>query len=161
MWLDAKGERAWDLTYTYDRLGRRTTIVQGSTTTTRLFDLAGRLLSESYTGGPLNGLTVSNVYDNLLRRATNGLWNGTGWIIQTHYTYDPDTGRLATVSDGAGHTASYSYLANSELVEQSALTENGQARMGTVKTYDALNGTPCFRRATLLRRPDFLFAPVG
>jgi hypothetical protein len=57
-----------DIGYTYDRQGRRSTIVQGAVTTTKSYNDAGRLLTESYAGGPLDGITVTNTYDTFLRR---------------------------------------------------------------------------------------------
>jgi RHS repeat-associated protein len=95
-------------------------------------------LSEAYSGGPLGGLTVSNVYDGLLRRTTCGLWNGSAWLAQTHYAYDAASGRLLSVSDDT-NSATYSYLAHSPLVEQIAFTNNGQWRMTTTKSYDGFN----------------------
>ncbi len=47
------------ISYGYDRSGRQSTITQGSATSTRLYDDASDLLSESYSGGSLNGLTVA------------------------------------------------------------------------------------------------------
>ena len=34
------------------------------------------LFTESYTGGPLNGLSAANVYDSLFSRTTNGVKSG-------------------------------------------------------------------------------------
>src|SRR5262249_5233529 len=83
--------------YGYDRRGRVTQIKEGGTLqSTMLLDDVGDLLSETYSSGPLNGLTVTNLYDSLLRRATNGLWNGSTWLAQTRYTYG-EASRLLSV----------------------------------------------------------------
>ena len=127
-----------DVTYGYDRRGRQNSITQaGGTATTLIHDDAGNLLSESYAGGPLNGLTVTNHYDSLLRRATNGLWNGSIWLTQSRYTYD-NASRLTNVSDGTYH-ASYDYLANSPLVSTVYFKSNTTLRMTTTKSYDLIN----------------------
>ena len=91
-------------------------------------------MTESYTGGPLSGLTVSNRYNALLRRTTKGVWNGAAWLAQTRYTYDTAS-RLSTVSDGNNNSATYSYVANSPLVGQILFTNNGVQRMATSKQY--------------------------
>jgi RHS repeat-associated protein len=124
--------------YVYDRRGRQVQLKEGSTLVTSYhFDDAGDLLGEVWSSGPLSGLTVTNVFDSLLRRATNGVWNGTSWLTQTRYSYD-NASRLATVSDGT-NTAGYSYLANSPLVSQIGFTNAGVQRMVTTKQYDMLN----------------------
>ena len=125
------------MTNTFDRQGRESTVVCNGMTATLTYNLANELLSESYSGGPLNGLTVTNVYDSLLRRATNGLWNGSSWQAQTLYAYDAAS-RLSTVSDGT-NSAAYTYVANSPLVSQVVFTNNGTLRMTTTNRYDHLN----------------------
>jgi YD repeat-containing protein len=45
---------------------------------------------------------------------------------------------METVGDGT-NTATYSYLANSTLMEDIAFTQNATARMTTTKSYDYLN----------------------
>lgn len=78
--------------------------------------------------GRLCARNVSNLYDSLLlRRTTNGLWNGSSWLTQTRYTYD-GASRLSTVSDGT-NSAGYSYLANSSLVGQIGFTNATSLRI--------------------------------
>ena len=68
-----------------------------------------------YSGGVLNGLGVSNVYDSLLRRTGVSVVNSPSTILSSAaYTYDAAS-RLSTVSDGS-NPATYSYVANSPLV---------------------------------------------
>jgi len=123
--------------YGYDRRGRQSAITQGSATTTRLYDDAGDLLSESYAGGWLNGLIVTNRYDQYLRRTNLSLFNGPTLLTRSTNSYD-SASRLAKVSDGT-NSATYSYLANSPLVSQIAFTNNGVQRMVTSKQFDLLN----------------------
>jgi hypothetical protein len=52
-------------------------------------------------------MTVTNIYDSLLRRTTNGLRNGSTWVTQARYAYDPAS-RLLSASDGT-NSATYSY----------------------------------------------------
>src|ERR1700744_4925603 len=106
-------------------------------TTSYVYDWANNVLSESYSGGNLNGLKLSNQFDAYLRRTNATLLNGTSPLCQTLYTYD-NASRLLTVSDGTNQ-ATYSYVANSPLVGQIVFTQNDATRKTTVKQYDYLN----------------------
>jgi RHS repeat-associated protein len=121
---------------TYDREGRKTNIVDGSVTTTLTFNDAGQQVLESYAGGPLNGISVSNGYDSYLRRTTITIRTGSTNLTTT-YGYD-NASRLASVSDGTD-SAMYSYLANSPLVSQIAFKQSSTTRMTTTKQYDYLD----------------------
>lgn len=126
-----------DITYGYDRRGRQTSVVQGAITTTKTYNDAGQMLTESYSGGPLNGVTVTNTYDALLRRShQEALQSATSLVLNT-YGYD-DASRLQSVTKGSD-VAKYSYLANSPLVEEIAFVHSGTTNMTTVKAYDAIN----------------------
>lgn len=110
--------------------------MRNSITTTYTYNDVDQGLSESYSGGTLGGLAVTNVYDTFLRRVTNNAWNGATKLAQSVYGYDAAS-RLATVGDGT-NTAGYAYLANSPLVSQIAFTNNGTLRT-TTNQYDNLN----------------------
>jgi len=125
------------VTNTYDRLGR---LSQQSTAIYQLnstYNLAGQLLTESWSGGPLNGLTVTNGYDQFQRR-TNLTTLASGVLSQTMYGYDAAS-RLSTVNDGNNNSATYSYVANSPLVSQIVYKQGSTTRMTTSKQYDNLN----------------------
>jgi RHS repeat-associated protein len=59
-------------------------------------------------------------------------------LLQHFYSFSPDSGRLASVSDGT-HSATYGYLDNSSLVEQIQFQQGTTTRMTTTKSYDGLN----------------------
>lgn len=126
-----------DASFNYDRLGRMTNVVNGAMTTTLYVNTLNQFLGESYSGGVLNGLHITNSYDALLRRTTNGALNGSTWLGQMRFGYDAAS-RLKTVSAGT-NTAAYSYLANSPLVENVWFTNGSTLRMTTTKQYDYLN----------------------
>jgi hypothetical protein len=75
------------VSFGYDRLGRQHTATYDGAATTFNYNLAGILLSESYSGGPLNGICISNRYDQYLRR-TNLLFKSPicrgGWVCSAH-----------------------------------------------------------------------------
>jgi len=123
--------------YGYDRLGRQTTVTNGTTVCNWTFNDAGQALTETYTAGLLNGLSISNSYDSLFRRQNLSVLSGASTLAQTAYGYDV-VSRLANVSDGT-NSAVYTYLANSPLVGDIAFQHNGQTVMTTTKQYDYLN----------------------
>ncbi len=88
-----------DVTYGYDRLGRRTNTVQGVVTTTLVLNPAGQALSEAVTGGPLGGLTLRWDYDWLGRQTNVSAWNGEAALAKTAYSYDGANGMLSSVQD--------------------------------------------------------------
>jgi RHS repeat-associated protein len=106
-----------------------------STTASMTYNLAGHLLTEGYSGGVLNGVTVTNGYDAFLRRTGVGL-NGQSSAAVT-YAYD-GASRLLRVTNGTD-VAHYSYLANSRLVGNVDFKRSGTTRMTTSRTYDKLN----------------------
>ncbi len=121
----------------YDRRGRLATVTNGTAVCNFTYDDASRLLTETYTAGPLAGLAVTNGYDQFLRRTNLTLVNAQGTVLaRTTNSYD-SAGRLAAVGAGSA-SATYSYLANSPLVEQIAFANSGTV-MTTKKTYDLLN----------------------
>jgi uncharacterized protein RhaS with RHS repeats len=132
-----------NVTNTYDRLGRITQIGGASSTESLTYNLANELLKESSSGGPLNGLSVTNGYDQYLRRTNLALNAQLSTLNSTAYGYDAAS-RLQTVSQLSTLTpqpisAAYTYLANSPLVSQITFKSNSVTRMTTSKTYDYLN----------------------
>ena len=84
------------------------------------------------------GLATTNLYDSLLRRIQFSVLNSSSSATpSTFYTYDAAS-RLSTVSDGT-NTATYSYVANSSLVDHIVFAHNGSAVMTAQNTYDKLN----------------------
>jgi RHS repeat-associated protein len=125
------------VTNTYDRLGRLSTAVRSGMTDTLTYNLANQLISESFSGGILNGLSTTNGYDADLRRINLTSLNGASALASATYGYD-NASRLSTVSDGTDNAA-YSYLANSPLVSQIVFKQSSTTRMTTTKSYDYLN----------------------
>ena len=126
------------VTNVFDRLGRLTTVSSGGTTETLTYNLANELLSESFAGGILDGLTVTNSFDAYLRRSSLSAMAGSQPLATANFTYTSDS-RLSTVSDGNGNSATYSYLANSPLVSQIAFKQGTTTQMTTTKQSDFLN----------------------
>ncbi len=97
-----------------DRLGRVTTITQGSRVTTKSYSDAGQLVTESNSGGPVSGIILTNSFDSLLRRSrltlNSQLIGQSGSDLSTtDYACDAAS-RLSSASDGT-NTATYSSTA--------------------------------------------------
>jgi RHS repeat-associated protein len=123
------------LTKTYDRVGRPGTDLRNGITTTYGYNGVSELLTESYSGGTLGGLSISSGYDSLLRK-TNVMVTGFAGTMNG-YAYD-NASRLSMVSDGT-NSATYSYLANSPLVSQILFKQAAATRITTTQQYDYLN----------------------
>jgi RHS repeat-associated protein len=126
------------VSYTFDRRGRQKTITQNSITTTFTYNDASEVLTESYSGGTLDSLSVTNGYDQLMRRTNLAALYSTTPLLTNAYSYDAAS-RLLTVKDGGTNSATYTYVANSFLVSQIVFTNGSIQRMVTTKSYDMLN----------------------
>ncbi len=125
------------VTQTYDRRGRLKSIDYAGVTTSRVLDDPGNLISESYAGGLLNGVSVTNGYDQYLRRTNCVVLNGSSVLSSNVYGFD-SASRLQTAGDEV-NSATYSYLANSPLIYQIIFKSNTVTRMTTTRQYDNLN----------------------
>ena len=114
--------------------------MHNSITTEYAYNDAGQLLSEIYSGSGslLDGLSVTNGYDQYLRRTNLILLNSSSDVLAaTGYGYD-SASRLQTVGSADGGVY-YGYLANSPLVSTVVFQQSGNTRMTTTKSYDNLN----------------------
>ena len=125
------------ITNSYDRLGRLTNVLNGSIACTLGYNDAGIVTNESYSGGIMDKIAITNGCDQFLRR-TNlvTLYNGSVLTTITN-NYDAAS-RLLGIGDGT-NSATYSYLTNSPLVSQIVFKQSTNSRMTTAKTYDNLN----------------------
>src|SRR5258708_3174899 len=96
------------------------------------------MLTEGYSGGSLDNLSVTNGYDQFMRRTNLVALYSTTPLATNIYSYDVAS-RLKTVRDGGTNSATYTYVANSPLVSQILFTNGAVQRMVATKTYDLLN----------------------
>jgi hypothetical protein len=94
------------------------------------------LLSESYSGGPLDTLTITYQLDQFLRRTNLVVQQSSTPIIQQSSSFD-QASRLRTVGDGT-NSATYGYIANSDLIGYVLYTNNGPLRMTRTTQFDNL-----------------------
>jgi len=126
-----------DVTYGYDRRGRRTVATCNGTTTIWTYNDANLPLTESYSGGTLSGLSMNWSYDANLRLATVTGRRGASVIQTAAYSYD-SAGRIQSVTDGPC-TVTYRYQPESALIDTITFANNGTARLVTSRSYDKLN----------------------
>jgi RHS repeat-associated protein len=137
----------------YDRLWRRNTIktcLPGTTaaliltntpplpvsTLSQTYNDLGEPETESWSGGPLAGRSVTTSWDSFGRRL--GVTTSVaGFQSQNVTTYDP-AGRPAIITAGS-HTATYRYVANSRLRAGVTYRANGTQRLDTQYDFDRLN----------------------
>jgi RHS repeat-associated protein len=124
-------------TYSHDRRGRRSQAVRNGITTAITLNDAAQPLTETYTGGTLDGLAMSWAYDSSLRLQSVTAKNGATILQSATYGYDT-AGRLQTVTDSP-YSATYTYQANSALINTLTFTNSGAAGMVTTRVYDKLN----------------------
>ncbi len=120
--VDYEGADTTDIVYTYDRLGRQTTVTDATGTRSFAYDSSDlRLTAESLPGAFYGPVTLNRFYED--GTETNGLpgrpagfvLSDDGWTVaQATYGYDP-YGRLLTVSD-ATDTFTYAYETDSNLL---------------------------------------------
>jgi YD repeat-containing protein len=126
--------------YSYDRLGRLVTASGGGSG--RAFAYQGNtnlVASETMTGGPTAGTSVSTGYDGLLRRSSLQVSQGQTSLVSQSFGFDAAS-RLASAAQYTAFAA-YSYVNGSaaNLVQSIVFTNSGQPVMTTSKSYDTLD----------------------
>jgi RHS repeat-associated protein len=125
------------VSYQFDRRGRQTGITNGTSTCLLTLNDPGNVLVENNVAGILSGISLTNGFDQYLRRTNLVVLNGSTVLVSNSFLFDAAS-RLNAVSDGT-NSATYGYVANSPLVSQILFTNSGALRMTTTKQYDFLN----------------------
>lgn len=119
-----------DITFVYDRGGRKVTVTDAGGTHMLTNDAAGNVLSEQILSGILDGLQVTAGYDAYLRRSSLQTARNSTTLSSQTYTYDA-AARLSTVTSGT-QTATYSYQPTTGLLGGISFTGG----TGLNRTYD-------------------------
>lgn len=142
-----------DVAYAYDAAGRRTTMVDGTGTTSYTYDSAGRLAS--YTNG--TGQSLGYGYD-LAGRETTITYPGSRTLTRSYDTAD----RLAGVTDWAARTISFGYDADSNLTQigypNSVTTTSGYDQGGQLESIGIANTSGPLASFAYTHRDDDLLA---
>ncbi len=120
-----------------DRLGRVSSVVHGTNTTEYQYGPANQVLSERFTAGMLSGLAVSNLYDSLHRRTTNGLVDGGGTWLTLQTNRWGSLGQIQLVGNGSTRI-SWSFKENTPLIGSMTHWDGSTIRAKTIKSYDSL-----------------------
>jgi RHS repeat-associated protein len=126
-----------NVTNVYNRLGQLQSVARNGLTNWMTYNYLGQMLGDGYLSGTFSGLFVTNQYDGFLHRTNSGANRTSTVLARTQYQYDP-AGRFLTVSSGTA-SATYSYVANSSLVDQLVFKQSGTTRLTTTKSHDLLN----------------------
>ncbi len=125
-------------TNVFDRRGRQAGVTNGAAITLVTLNDAGETLLETNLTGVLAGLSVTNAFDQFLRRTNLSLLSSISHLLTSTADSFDAASRLSAVSESTNSTT-YSYLANSPLVSQITFKSNSVTRMTTTKQYDYLN----------------------
>jgi RHS repeat-associated protein len=99
--IDYSGSTTPDVTFTYDDVGNRLSMADGTGTTSYVYDALNRLTEVTFPGSR----TVDYEYDNAGNRSRIEYPGGTRDV---DYTYD-EAGRMLTVTDWLSNVTEYSY----------------------------------------------------
>jgi YD repeat-containing protein len=128
-----------DVAFGYDRLGRRTTTTDAAGLLTTAYEGATSLPdAETYAAASplLPGLAVARTRDALLRPSTLSVPSAAS-VPSVTYSYQPNTGRLDTITAGA-LTHTYAYQPQSSLIATLTQAKSGATVLTTTKVYDHL-----------------------
>jgi RHS repeat-associated protein len=124
-----------DVTYGYDRRGRRTGITNSTEVINYTFHDSGLPLVENHSGGPLTGVAVTNSYNALLlRSALTASKSGSSYISET-FGFD-SASRLSAVTNGS-YSVAYGFTTNS-LVSTLTFKQSSTTRLATTNSFDGL-----------------------
>jgi len=84
------------VTNCYNRLGQLSSVVCNGMTDSLTYNWVGALMKESFSGGVLGSLSLTNGYDQWLRRTNLVALKANNPLIQQSYGFDPAS-RLQTV----------------------------------------------------------------
>jgi RHS repeat-associated protein len=122
-----------DVTYTHNRLGRILTAGRDGVTRSLSTRLDGQLAGESWSGGPLNGWSVTTSHDSKNRR-TGRSASVAGESLSETVAYD-NLSRISSISSGL-EQAVYSYVANTSLINGIGFKHSGTAVLAQARAYD-------------------------
>jgi RHS repeat-associated protein len=119
---------------TLNRLGKPSVVIDGSGTNVLTYDYAERLVSSACVGGLLAGITVTNHFNPLYGRDLLKVI-GPSWAFTNGYGYDA-YGRMSVVSNGI-YSATYAYLANSDLLQTTTSKSNTTTVLTATRIWEA------------------------
>jgi RHS repeat-associated protein len=118
---------------TLNRIGKPSVVIDASGTNFLAYDHAERLVSSTCTAGLLAGITVTNHFNPVYGRDALKVI-GPSWALTNGYGYDA-YGRMSVVSNGI-YSATYAYLANSDLLQTTTSKSNTTTVLTATRTWE-------------------------
>ncbi|MCG8528380.1 MAG: hypothetical protein MI748_18520, partial [Opitutales bacterium] len=126
-----------DVTQTYDRAGKPSTIQDAAGLLTYAYTAEGLLDTETYDGsGLIPASVMDRGYDALLRPNHLDVSESANTVQQIGYAYD-EASRLQTVSSGL-LDSTYAYVPNTSLIDTVTHRNDGVTQMTVTNTHDKL-----------------------
>lgn len=145
------GSSTADLSYEYDRGGRRTRIADGSGTRTMTYTPFDELSGETRTAGLLSGTSVAWTLDTDSRPASVSVFSGSNRLMQSTFGYDSFS-RLSSIDylnrGTGGLHYEYTYEPGTGRIATMAATQGAGLRLVTSKLYDSTGQLTASQTAT-------------
>ena len=122
--------------YGYNRLGQNSSVVNGDSTTINEYNADGALLRQSISGGPLDGVTLEQSFNDNGQREQFTASLPHNQSLAHHYGYD-DKGRMQTVRQD-DRQATYVYDDETGALTTTRFETAGEAIAETTREFDAL-----------------------
>jgi YD repeat-containing protein len=150
-----------DISFTYDRLGRRQTITDAAGSRTFGYTDSLQLATETITG--LYDKTITRNYEE-----SGVVGRPTGFSVGSDYSatygHDAVTGRFASVSWDAGGTVgsvNYGYVPNSDLLENVTFSGGGLTTYGYESNRNLKTQVKNEFNSTLISQYDYSYDSIG
>lgn len=127
-----------DVEYTFDRRGRLVNVVDGVGDRDITYNAAGQMLTEDFTSGLLDEVTINNTFDSLLRRDAHKMSLDSTLKHLVEFGFETDSSRLKTVTKGNA-IAQYAYTAHDYTIASLTLKESTTTIGVGTRTHDNLN----------------------
>ena len=123
-----------DVVLGYDARSQIDSVTDAAGSHTIGYSVTGAFASDTITAGLLDGVSVANGFDPLLRKSGFSAQVGTNTITSYGWQYD-ELSRLETITAGTD-TADYTYHPNSALLHTLTTKRSGTTRLTTTRGFD-------------------------
>ncbi|MCB1095503.1 MAG: hypothetical protein KDN22_07970, partial [Verrucomicrobiae bacterium] len=134
--VDYSDDKTAPVVYGYNRLGQNSSVVNGDSTTINEYNADGELLRQSISGGPLDGVTLEQSFNDKGQREQFTASLPHHQSIAHHYGYD-DKGRMQTVRQD-DRQATYTYDDETGALTTTRFETAGEAIAETTREFDDL-----------------------
>ncbi|MEZ5324282.1 MAG: RHS repeat-associated core domain-containing protein [Verrucomicrobiales bacterium] len=151
--VDYSDDKTAPVVYGYNRLGQNSSVVNGDSTTINEYNADGALLRQSISGGPLDGVTLEQSFNENGQREQFTASLPHNQSIAHHYGYD-DKGRMQTVRQD-DRQATYTYDDETGALTTTRFETAGEAIAETTRAFDDLGRLTSISTRSLKEGGDF------